>query len=154
MYMKDKTVDDIFVAQVDRIGKQLELLENALAKNPRIVTKKTNRVPRTVQFHNWVPQGLKEKWFVYMDVVYNRANKKGLDFMEDNLKRLNKEYPDKDKDKISQTEVDNEKDGKVKSGKAAERKLRQEMPGYIRNLEAAWSKAKDWPKPKWNAKKS
>jgi hypothetical protein len=152
MYMKEKTVDDIFVAQVNRMGAQLEIIENALAKAPRIMHRggrnDANKAERDVPFHKWTPLKLKEKWFVYQDDVYHRANKKGLAFMKDNLERLKKEYPDSKK--IKQADVDKETTKAAKEAKAAEKKLREDMPDYITKLEAAWTKAKDWPKPKWN----
>jgi hypothetical protein len=40
IYLKEKNVNNIFIAQVDRIGAQLEHLENALATQPRTMEKK------------------------------------------------------------------------------------------------------------------
>ncbi|KAF2463814.1 uncharacterized protein BDR25DRAFT_362485 [Lindgomyces ingoldianus] len=152
LYMKEKKVDEIFVAQVDRIGAQLEYIENALAKNPKTVEREGEMdgqgqiETRIVTFDKWVPQKLKEKWFAYMDNVYANANKKGQDFMKDNLKRLNDEY--NDKKLIKQADVDREKNKERQNELKLEKKLREDMKDYIPKLEAQWAKAKNWPKPK------
>ncbi|KAH7385735.1 hypothetical protein BKA66DRAFT_461898 [Pyrenochaeta sp. MPI-SDFR-AT-0127] len=155
LYMKEKRVNDIFIAQVDRIGYQLENIENALAKNPRTVERKysepdeNGNYKRVVTFRNWEPQKLKEKWFEYMDKVYEKANKKGQDFMRENLKRLNDEY--NNGKLIKQADVDKERDKDKQNELKVEKQLRDDMKDYISKLEAKWAAAKDWPKPKWNA---
>jgi hypothetical protein len=151
LYLKEKKVNEIFIKQVDRIGAQLEIMEHALSKTPRTMKKGgrgTGEDVRIVTFTAWTPLDLKKKWFEYMDVVYKQANEKGLEFMEKNTKRLKEEFTDAKK--IKQKDVDDEKTQDAKDKKANEKKLRDDMPGYIKSMEEAWKKAKDWPKPKWN----
>jgi hypothetical protein len=150
LYLKEDKVNEIFIAQVDRIGAQLEALEQALAKNPRKTKAGRGKGSTEVTFDAWKPMDLRSKWFKYMDSVYESANDKGVKFMEDNIKRLKAEY--NDAKKITQADVDKENNPDEKKKKAAEKTLRDDMSGYITKLEAAWLKAKDWPKPKWNAK--
>jgi hypothetical protein len=151
LYLTEDKVNKIFIDQVDRIGAQLEIMEQALSKTARTSDKggRGSGPSRTVTFNKWTPLKLKEKWFAYMDDVYENANKKGQNFMKDNIKRLKDEYDDGKK--ITQAQVDKEKTQDEKNKKAAEKKLREDMPDYISKLEAAWLKAKDWPRPKWNA---
>lgn len=156
LYMKEKKVNDIFIDQVNRIGAQLEHIENALAKSPRTVERETaepdeNNVyqKRTVTFNKWTPLKLKEKWFAYMDSVYENANKKGQDFMKDNIKRLKDEY--NDGKTIKQADIDKEKNKDKQNELKLEKKVREDMKEYIPKLEAQWTKAKDWAKPKWNS---
>jgi len=156
LYMKEDKINKIFIDQVDRIGAQLEHLENALAENPRKVKRTTKKEDgkvedRIVTFDKWEPQNLKEKWFKYMDDVTDIAIKKGQDFMKTNIARLKEEY--NDKKMIDQKEIDKEKNKKKQDEKKEEKKLREDMKKYIDNLEKAWAKAKNWERPKWNAKK-
>jgi hypothetical protein len=154
--MKETKVNKIFIDQVNRIGAQLENIENALAKTPRTVERdsatpdKTGQYKkRTVKFHGWEPQKLKEKWFAYMDDVYARANQKGEDFMKKNLARLKAEY--NDKKLIKQADINKEKNKERQNELKLEKRLRDDMKEYIPKLEAQWDRAKDWPKPKWNS---
>jgi hypothetical protein len=148
IYLKEKKVDDIFVAQVDRIGAQLEHLETALSTQPREMDKGKGADKHTVKFALWQPQKLKEKWFAYMDDVYTKADKKAQDFMTDNIKRLNDEY---DKKKmIDQKDIDKEKNDEKRNEMKLEKDLRKAMEDNIPKLEAEWKKVKDWTKPKWN----
>lgn len=158
LYLKEEKVDKIFVAQVDRIGAQLEHLENALAKTPRTVMRKEKEPnaqgiveDRPVTYNKWESQKLKEKWFAYMDGVYKNADKKAQEFMKVNLERLNNEYDNKKM--IDQKDVDKEKSKDKQTEMKNEKKLRENMKDYIPKLEAAWKNAKNWSKPKWNAKK-
>ena len=155
LYVKEKKVNDIFVAQVDRIGAQLEHIENALAKSPRTVKRDDGKPDaqgiireRLVTF-KYVPLKLKPKWFAYMDNVYENANKKAQGFMEDNLKKLNDEY--NDGRLIKQADVDKEKNKDKQNELKLEKQLRDDMKDYISKLEAQWAKTKDWSKPKWNS---
>lgn len=154
LYFTEKKVDAIFVAQVDRIGDMLENLEKALAENPRIVEREGETVdgviqPRKVTFDKWQPLDLKKKWYEFMDEAYRNADEKAQKFMKKNIDRLNEEY--KDRKMIDQKKVDGEKDKKKQEELKLEKKLREDMKReYIPNLEKAWAKAKDWPKPKWN----
>ena len=157
LYMKETKINDIFSAQVDRIGIQLENIENSLMKSPRTMEKDASEPDdqnmyrtRIVTFAKWVPQDLKGKWFDYMDNVYENANKKGQAFMKDNLGRLNDEY--NDSKMITQSEVDKEKDKDKQEKLKLDKQLREDMKGYIGQLEAQWAKANAWPKPKWNSK--
>ncbi|KAH7079796.1 hypothetical protein FB567DRAFT_129220 [Paraphoma chrysanthemicola] len=147
LYFTDDRVNKIFVDQVDRIGNRLELLEAALSKNPRAAQRENPQ--RIVMYNSWKPLKLKEKWYTYMDDVYETANNKGTKFMKDNIKRLRDEYTDAKR--ISQAQVDKENDKDKQKVLANEKKLRDDMPDYISKLEAAWSLAQNWPKPKWNA---
>jgi hypothetical protein len=133
LYMKEKNIDDIFVAQVDRIGAQLEHIENALTVNPRKMVKKAGG-KRTVILNKWVPQKLKEKRFVYMDDVYEFADKKAQDFMKDNLARLKTEY--NDGKLIQDADIKKEKDKDKQNELKLEKKLREDMKDYIPKLEA------------------
>ncbi|KAH7131858.1 hypothetical protein B0J11DRAFT_503048 [Dendryphion nanum] len=97
LYMNEKKIDDILVAQVDRIGAQLENIEKALSNNPRIV-KRNRKNPTTnedeeytVNFDKWQNLKLKEKWFEFMDRTYTNANKRGREFMKTNIKNLKEE---------------------------------------------------------------
>lgn len=156
LYMKEDKVNRIFVAQVDRIGAQLENIENALTKSPRTV-KRNDGIPdtngiiqsRLVVYNKWEHLKLKEKWFSYMDNVYENANKKGQAFMSVNLKRLQNEY--NDNKKIQQSDIDKEKNKERQTELKLEKQLRDNMSDYIPKLEAQWTKAKDWGKPKWNS---
>jgi hypothetical protein len=100
-YIRRIKVDDIFIAQVDRIGDQLEKLENAVKENPRTLKKKADQPDanlvyqeRTVLFNKYEPLDLKKEWFTYMDGVYERANDKAQKFMTEYLDLLDKEYDD------------------------------------------------------------
>ncbi|KAF2686380.1 hypothetical protein K458DRAFT_387388 [Lentithecium fluviatile CBS 122367] len=152
LYMKEKKVNDNLVDQVDRIGAQLEILENALAKKPRTVEREEaepdqNGVywKRIVTFKNWTPLKLKEMWFAYMDGIYKNANVKTTAFMDANLAKLKTEYSDQKL--IKQEQVEKEKDNKKKEELASEKKLRDDMKGYIAKLEEHCDKSKNWPKP-------
>jgi DNA-binding transcriptional regulator GbsR (MarR family) len=92
---------------------------------------------------------LRRKWFAYMKDVYETSKSNGSDLMRDNIKRLKEEYADAKK--ITQAQVDKEKDNYSQAKIIAEKKLREDMLDYISRLEASCAKAKDWPKPKWNA---
>lgn len=157
LYLKEKKVNKIFVDQVNRIGAQLENLENQLAKTPKFVKRKYDdpdggvvKIEKTVYFHPWKHQKLREKWFEYMDQVYETANQRGQDFMEENLARLEDEYNDS-KLKEVQDAFKREKKKKEKDELSLEVQLRQEMKKNIEKLSSHWSKAKNWPRPQWNS---
>ncbi|KAF2650663.1 hypothetical protein K491DRAFT_608379 [Lophiostoma macrostomum CBS 122681] len=63
--------------------------------------------------------------------------------------RLNDEY--NDKKLITQTQINQEKDETKLKSLGQEEKLREDMKDYIAKLQDQWAKAKDWPKPEWNA---
>lgn len=150
IYMNDKRVNTIFVNQVNRIGQKLENLEQALPKNPRKVTRGRKGGPdhRVVTYDPWKYLDLEKKWYKYMDDIYDRANKKGQEFMNTNLKRLKEEY--NDGKMLKQSEIDKEKDPKRRADLKAEKELREAMKVYIDKLDKEWSKWKNWPKPEWN----
>jgi hypothetical protein len=156
LYMKDEKVDKIFVAQVDRIGAQLENIENALAETP-ITIKKQDEMPneqgilevKEVILNKWERLNLKKEWFTYMDGVYIRANNKAQDYMTENFRRLDAEY--KDKKIIDEKEIDKEKDKDKQKIMREERALRVNMKEYIKKLKEEWEKTKNWPKPNWNS---
>jgi hypothetical protein len=158
LYLKEPKVNDIFIKQVDRIGQQLENLENALAKQPRIAERKVKDPKpnednkKSVPFHVWKPQKLKEKWFAYVDDVYKKADKKAQDFMKTNIERMEKEYTDAKM--IKQDKIDKEKKDDEKKKLILEKDLREEMKKAIPKLKAEWTKSKDWPKPSWNQAKT
>lgn len=149
LYMTDKRVNTIFVNQVNRIGEQLERLEQALPKHPRVVKKGGRGQPeRIVTYSPWKYLNLQKKWYVHMDEVYNRADKKAQTFMETNLKRLKDEYSDGKM--LKQSDVDKEKDKDKQKTLRLEKELREAMKPYIEKLEKEWTKTKNWPKPQWN----
>ncbi|KAH7400509.1 hypothetical protein DE146DRAFT_780973 [Phaeosphaeria sp. MPI-PUGE-AT-0046c] len=145
-YLTDKRVNTIFVDQVNRIGQQLERLEQALSRNPRIQSKRNPE--RIVQYAPWKYLSLEKKWYEYMDDVYKRADKKAQELMAVNMKRLKEEYTDAKM--LKQSDVDKEKDKDKREALELEKNLREAMKVYIDKLEQEWSKTKDWPKPKWN----
>jgi hypothetical protein len=155
LYLKEKRVDDIFIAQVDRIGAQLEHIKNALVEHP-IIVQKQSAEPNDQDIYEerdvtlrWGPQMLRERWFTYMDGVYERASDKAQKFMTDNLKRLNDEY--NDGIMVDQKDIDKEKDKTKQEEMKKEKLLREDMKKNIPLLEAAWKDHKDWPKPRWNS---
>jgi len=155
LYMRETEVNKIFVDQVNRIGNQLENLENALARNPKTVTRKGSTPnaqgvieDRVVVFKNWPILQLKEKWFKYMNQVYTNANNKGKEFMKENLKQLKAEY--NDAKLIKQEDVDKQGDHKKQEEMKLEKQLREDMKKYIAKLEAEWNKANHWSQPGWN----
>jgi hypothetical protein len=155
LYMTNNKVNQIFVNQVDRIGAQLDNIENALPKTPRTKMKKVKgadnkEVEITVTFNKWEHLDLKKKWFDYMDGVYTRANDKANAFMKTNFKELNDEYDSKKM--IKQDDINKEKDKDKQKKMKEEKKLRDDMKDYIAKLETEWTKANNWSKPKWNSK--
>ena len=150
IYLNEKTVNTIFVNQVNRIDKQIENLERILPNYPRKMSKTdpTTRDKRAVTFDPWKHQSLEKKWYEYMDGVYNRANGKGVEFMNKNIKRLKDEY--NDGKMLKQADVDKEKDPKKKAELTKEKDLREAMKSNIDLLEKERSKRKDWLRPKWN----
>ncbi|KAI8937308.1 hypothetical protein NX059_006515 [Plenodomus lindquistii] len=147
LYLKEPRVNNIFVAQVDRIGAQLQNIENTLKVRPRSMPKLDPT--RIVNWSPWKPLGLKEKWFVYMNERYDTAHSKSQKFMKDNIERLNAEY--NDAKLIKQADIDKVDDKKKKQALQDEKKLREDMKDIIKKLEDEWAKTKDWPRPKWNA---
>ncbi|KAH5090123.1 hypothetical protein HBI38_042970 [Parastagonospora nodorum] len=153
LYMQEPEINKIFIAQVDRIGAQLENLENALQKNPRKVNKKNSRTndvsqDHVVTFDPWQPQKLKEKWFKYMDEAYKNANSGVQEFVDDTVAKLRVEFDDARL--IKQADIDKEKDKTKKEELAKEKKLRVDMKKYTPKFEEQWIRANGWSKPKWN----
>jgi hypothetical protein len=153
LYLKETKVNGFFIAQVNRIGAQLELLEAALAKQPREVVRRDPpdaqgvKLSRYVVFHPWQPQKLRDRWIKYMDEVYRVANTKGQEFMTNTLRQLDQEY--NDGKLIEQTAIDKEKDKKEKENLEKEKKLREDMKDYIAIVKTQWAQANSWPKPRW-----
>ncbi|KAH4055823.1 hypothetical protein HBI26_186480 [Parastagonospora nodorum] len=130
LYMQEPEINKIFIAQVDRIGAQLENLENALQKDPRKVNKKNSRTndvsqDHVVTFDPWQPQKLKEKWFKYMDEAYKNANSGVQEFVDDTVAKLRVEFDDARL--IKQADIDKEKDKTKKEELAKEKKLREDI---------------------------
>lgn len=153
LYMTDTEVNRIFIDQVNRIGTQLENLENALAENPRTkqtnITNAENEIETiTVSFNKWEPLNLKKKWFDYMDKIYREANSKATKFMDDTFKKMDDEYDSKNM--IKQADIDKEKDRDKQRKMQEEKRLREDMKEYIPKLKTEWKRANNWPKPQWN----
>lgn len=145
--LNDNRVNKIFFNQVNRIGNQLEILENALPKHPRVkIGTRGQPADPPVVWEAWKPQKLKVKWFEYMDNVYEEANKKGSEFMEVNMRELKDKY--KDSKMISHADIDKEKNADKKEDLKTEKNLRENMKVYMTRLEAEWAKHENWAKPK------
>lgn len=161
LYLREKRINDILVAQVDRIGKQLERIENELVKNPRKEIRKGPIDPATqtapdveVTFAAWKKMDLKAAWFGYMDDIYKNRKAVALAEMKKLIGYFKDAFPDSN---INKLKADIDKEEKSKKPNQSSLKTmkedlsyQQQMQKSIDKLDKEWTKAQAWPKPGWN----
>lgn len=163
LYLGEKKVDEILVKQVDRIGEQLENIENALVKKPRKEKRKgplnpaTNAAPDyEVTFDAWKKMDLKAAWFGYMDDIYKNRKAVAWKEMDKLIGWFNDMFT---KSKLDKLKGDIKKEENEKNPNKDALKTMKEEQAYqelmrrnIDKVETEWKKARDWKKPGWNSK--
>ncbi|EUC44118.1 hypothetical protein COCMIDRAFT_99091 [Bipolaris oryzae ATCC 44560] len=124
MYMRDKDIAEIFAKEKNRIGKMIGHIDRELPKTPKVMKSGQSCT-------SWQTQDLE---------------KKGVDFMDFNLKALNQEWDSQRK--TDEFKSDAKDDKATQDRKQMLKATHKGIIELIKKTEDAWDKVKNWEKPK------
>jgi hypothetical protein len=142
-YMQDKDIADIFAKEKKRIGAAIGYIDKELHKTP----KQVKRNGKTVEYAPWQEQGLEIKWNKYMNEVFEKAKKKGTDYMTLHLGNLDDYWDSQEKRDEYKLEPTDDKDPKKMNKKKELEKIHKDMLDLLKKTREEWDKVKNWNKP-------
>jgi hypothetical protein len=144
IYMQEDDVAEIFAIEKHRMGAIIGAIDKELHKTPRKKLDPTTN--KLITYNSWQEQGLGDRWNSYMDDSFERAKKRGTDYVKVNLDKLGQEW--NSQKKRDEFKIDRKDDAKRKAEKRELEKTHRQILNLLEKTRKEWDKVKDWKKPK------